>query len=601
MLKCILNIVVFSLFCVMHVYSQSSSVNKTEDANKSKSSLNTSADELIQSLSDGKTPEEISVGYYNLSVELFDNGEFAKAEFYINKAIQVEKDIKKSKKIAEYYRQLGRIQEALKNTDEAANSFEKAAELSDNSLSEKLNRNDANRLKYRSTPEVELGYLKSNAGILDKSDNKQEKVQNYYQQADVNVALNNKEQAIEDLNLALVMADSTSVQSMEIKSDIANLWAENKDYNKAIEIQNEVVKQSLANADVETQVQQLRNLSNLYFAKESADEGLEILIKAYQLSLEKGNLKEAKSSLEMLVDYYEKNKDNKEVVELYRDFVANLESLISRDNSLFDKKLFHINEEKISQLEKEKVLKDELIGKKSMFNYVLIGSVLLLIFLLALIIKAWYSIRRRNKRIALQSLRREMNPHFIYNSLNSVNQFIAKNNELEANKYLISYSNLMRNIMENSNKDYVTLNTELEQLNKYLELEKLRFADKFEYKIEVDDGVDSDIVMVPNMVIQPNLENAIWHGLRYRETKGLLKLRFSTSNGKTSVLIDDNGIGMEESSKIKTQNQKMHESRGLKNVKERIRLLNDIYKKDIRFEITDKTAPKSGVIVKIDW
>ena len=77
-----------------------------------------------------------------------------------------------------------------------------------------------------------------------------------------------------------------------------------------------------------------------------------------------------------------------------------------------------------------------------------------------------------------------MNPHFIFNSLNSVNQFIANNNEREANKYLTSYSNLMRAMMENSNKDYVTLSAEIEQLKKYLELEKLRFADKFEYIIK---------------------------------------------------------------------------------------------------------------------
>ena len=103
----------------------------------------------------------------------------------------------------------------------------------------------------------------------------------------------------------------------------------------------------------------------------------------------------------------------------------------------------------------------------------------LLLMLLGFIIKALYAIKTKNKEIALQSLRREMNPHFLFNSLNSVNQFIAQNNELEANKYLTSYSNLMRNTMENSNKDFVTLSNEIENLTKYLELEHLRFKDKF--------------------------------------------------------------------------------------------------------------------------
>ncbi len=194
-----------------------------------------------------------------------------------------------------------------------------------------------------------------------------------------------------------------------------------------------------------------------------------------------------------------------------------------------------------------------------------------------------------------------MNPHFIFNSLNSVNQFIAENNELEANKYLTSYSNLMRNMMENSNKDYVNLSVEIEQLTKYLELEKLRFADKFEYIIEVDENIDKDTAQIPNMIIQPNLENAIWHGLRYKESKGLLKLKFTKEGNKTVVFIEDNGIGLQESKNIKTKNQKLHESRGLKNVHERIYLLNKLYQKNIRFEVIEKSGVESGVIVRLEF
>jgi LytS/YehU family sensor histidine kinase len=302
----------------------------------------------------------------------------------------------------------------------------------------------------------------------------------------------------------------------------------------------------------------------------------------------------------LLANYYEKNKDNLKVVKLYKDFDSKLEFLISKDSSLVNKQIFNLNEKKISQLEKDKTLKDELIIRKNRYNYVLTGSIFLLLLLLAIIIKAWISIKKRNLRIALQSLRREMNPHFIFNSLNSVNQFIAENNELEANKYLTSYSNLMRNMMENSNKDYVILNTEIEQLKKYLELEKLRFADKFEYQIEVDENIDKESDMVPNMIIQPNLENAIWHGLRYKESKGLLKLIFRKEENKTVIRIEDNGIGLQESKNIKTKNQKLHESRGLKNVEERIHLLNKLYKKNILFEIKEKSGIESGVIVRIE-
>jgi LytS/YehU family sensor histidine kinase len=221
-----------------------------------------------------------------------------------------------------------------------------------------------------------------------------------------------------------------------------------------------------------------------------------------------------------------------------------------------------------------------------------------MLILLGWIAKALFSIKTKNKKIALQSLRREMNPHFIFNSLNSVNQFIAQNNELEANKYLTSYSNLMRNMMETSNKDFISLANELEQIKKYLDLEHLRFQDKFVYEIVVHEKLDADAILVPNMLIQPHLENAIWHGLRYRETKGKLKVTFAEDNQLIKVLIEDDGIGVEKSKELKTQNQKVHESRGLNNVEERINLLNDLYHQQISYSISSG-ADGNGTLVTL--
>jgi two-component system sensor histidine kinase YesM len=225
----------------------------------------------------------------------------------------------------------------------------------------------------------------------------------------------------------------------------------------------------------------------------------------------------------------------------------------------------------------------------------------LLLLLFFWIVKTLFAIKIKNKEIALQSLRREMNPHFIFNSLNSVNQFIAENNELEANKYLTSYSNLMRNTMENSNKDFITLDDELEQLKKYLELEHLRFQDKFDFTISVDPELDPERTLVPNMILQPHIENAIWHGLRYLDAKGLLQLQVQLSNGKVMIRIDDNGIGLAKSQELKTSNQKVHQSRGMSNTKERIALLNGLYKKNISFQITEKACPETGTIVEISF
>ncbi len=169
-----------------------------------------------------------------------------------------------------------------------------------------------------------------------------------------------------------------------------------------------------------------------------------------------------------------------------------------------------------------------------------------------------------------------MNPHFIFNSLNSVNHFIATNNELEANQYLTKFSKLMRGVMENSTEDFIPFQQELDLLQNYLALEKTRFADKFDYEVEVDENLNMQNLQVPGMLVQPFLENAIWHGLRYRTDKGFLKLNFEKDESFLKVIIEDNGIGIEESKKQKTAHQKTREGRGMKNTLERIQLLNDL-------------------------
>lgn len=281
---------------------------------------------------------------------------------------------------------------------------------------------------------------------------------------------------------------------------------------------------------------------------------------------------------------------------LYRDFLKRLPDLVAKDLSLVDNKILEETEQRISQLEQEKKLKDELIRKKNIFNYSLIAALVVLSVLVFFIFRMLKKVQIKNKKIALQSLRREMNPHFIFNSLNSVNQFIATNNELEANQYLTKFSKLMRGVMENSAEDFIPFQQELDLLQNYLALEKTRFAEKFDYEIIVDENLNQQNLHIPGMMVQPFLENAIWHGLRYRNEKGFLKLGFKKEGQHLKITIEDNGIGIEESKKQKTVHQKNREGRGMKNTLERIRLLNDLYKKDIKCSIKDS---ENGVAVEI--
>ncbi|OCB69696.1 tetratricopeptide repeat-containing sensor histidine kinase [Flavobacterium piscis] len=542
---------------------------------------------------------KIAENYEQLANEFLNKGNNAKAEEYFKRALNSYTKLKWTEDKTRVTRSLAKVQENQKNFNSAIKNYEVAGALSKDVAEEKINLNDANRLKTQAAPVSQAVYVDSNIELLKKENKAGEVAEAYVQKAENSLKQKDKSVAIESYKNALAYAKDKPESIIKIKNEIANVYASDNQFEKAIGINEKLLAEAVTKQDFNTQIKQLQSLAALYFKKEEPKKALVSLKEAYDLASKKGNSAEAKNTLSALVKYYKSNGNEKESMALYEQFFQNFDELIQSDTTLINAKTFQVTEGKIRQLEKEKSLKDELITKKNTFNYFLLGSILLLLLLFAFIVKALYSIKTKNKEIALQSLRREMNPHFIFNSLNSVNQFISENKELEANKYLTSYSNLMRNMMENSNKDFISLDKEVEQLKKYLDLEHLRFQDKFDFKITVDETLDTERVFVPNMIIQPHLENAIWHGLRYLDKKGFLKLQFRFVDGKIVVIIDDNGIGLTKSQELKTINQKVHESRGLNNTNERIGLLNELYKKNIAFEIKEKVLPESGTIVQI--
>jgi two-component system, sensor histidine kinase YesM len=569
---------------------------------KKVSKMSKAAEELKVSLSENDELK-IALGYEKIAAEFKAKGDNAKAEEYLKKAQAIYAKKNKAASNATVTRDLAKTQESQSKYDDAIKNYEAAGAISDKKSEEKINYNDAERLRNTASPKTQAVLTKEKIVLLEKDKNadKKEVTDAYKQQAEVNFRLKNSDEAIKNYNKAIVYAKDKPEEVIKIKNEISKVYLADNAFDKAIAINEKLLKEAESKNDFDTQITQLQELSGIYFKQNKPENAISSLKNAYKIANQKGKTAQVKKTASQLLQYYKTNKNDKESMALYDDFFKNFEKLIEKDTTLIDAKTFQITEDKIKQLEKEKSLKDELITRKNKFNYVLIGSMALLLLFLGFIAKALYAIKRKNKEIALQSLRREMNPHFIFNSLNSVNQFISQNKELEANKYLTNYSNLMRSMMENSNRDFVTLSSEVEQLKKYLDLEHLRFEDKFDFEIIVDPKIDTETTFIPNMIIQPHLENAIWHGLRYLENKGLLLLKFQLVDKKLAVIITDNGIGLTKSKDLKTINQKVHISRGLNNTNERIALLNDLYKKEITFQIKEKNLPETGTIVEINF
>lgn len=200
--------------------------------------------------------------------------------------------------------------------------------------------------------------------------------------------------------------------------------------------------------------------------------------------------------------------------------------------------------------------------------------------------------------LQLKSLKAQMNPHFMFNAMNSIQNLVLKGDRHEAYQYLSKFSAMIRENLNMSEKSFVSFDEEKSLLNKYLELEKLRFRNDFTYQITGSETIED--IRIPSMIIQPFVENAIKYGLLHKidEIK-VLEIKFSQTDVFECVIYD-NGIGMENAKKIKEVNNRTHQSFSTNAIKERLTLLKDYYKTDIGFEYLPVDIG-TKVIVKIPY
>ncbi len=187
----------------------------------------------------------------------------------------------------------------------------------------------------------------------------------------------------------------------------------------------------------------------------------------------------------------------------------------------------------------------------------------------------------------LSALQTQMNPHFIFNSLNSIKGMILDNEQQKASRYLSKFANLIRVTLNQSKEVLTTLYENVEHLESYLLMEKLRFDDSFTFECSVDDDIDTEETLIPTLMLQPLAENAIWHGLLHKEGEKKLTIRFSRLAETISCSIEDNGIGIKRSEQLKQLNKPPYQPVGLGNLRNRIKILNEKYDTGCTLEIND--------------
>jgi ligand-binding sensor domain-containing protein len=239
----------------------------------------------------------------------------------------------------------------------------------------------------------------------------------------------------------------------------------------------------------------------------------------------------------------------------------------------------------------------------------IIGSILMVtLIILFFVLRS----RKRNKdlrekllmeknllQLEQKALRLQMNPHFIFHALNSIQGLIVQKDEKTARNYLSKFSKLMRSILENSREQSITLETEIATLKNYLELEKFTRGNTFDFEVNCDSDIDQNDILIPPMLLQPFVENAIIHGFNGLDRRGRLNVKFQMKNGKLLCAVIDNGVGREKATNVKMQQESEHKSTALKVTQERLDMLNSGEKSLFIIDIKDENGNPAGTEIQI--
>lgn len=322
------------------------------------------------------------------------------------------------------------------------------------------------------------------------------------------------------------------------------------------------------------------------------------------LYIQQGQFNLAKRSIEKGMEYSMKFKDPKR----YNYFIQAFVQLESR-NKDFEKALHHLTviykydstllsrfwSENIGItsrhfFQQQKIQESEFTITRQKYREAVfrcIITIIIIIFLVMLVVYIIREKRRRKRELIIQNniteleqkaLQAMMNPHFVFNAMNSIQHFLNKSDSVTANRILARFARLARKHLEICMKSRITLREEIIYLRFYLSLEKIRFSNRMDFKITVSSDVDAEDILIPSMLIQPFIENAIWHGLMPKGDDGYININFELEEEELVISIVDNGIGLLNSEKLKKQN---YISRGMSLIRERVSLLNKLNSRSI--------------------
>ena len=343
------------------------------------------------------------------------------------------------------------------------------------------------------------------------------------------------------------------------------------------------------------------NAAMVYLAQKDYSNARKYALEALQFSENSGNLFMQKSAWGTLADVYEAEHDDSKSLEAYKKYTVYKDSLNNQNRRV------EINRQQMEfDFEKKEALgKVEIKRLSTIKQATLIGAIglLLVSFIGFMMHKRKQDAVSKQKEAEfnvlvsdteLKALRAQMNPHFVFNSLNSIGDYILKNDTDKAQEYLIQFAQLMRMVLENSEQKEIVLSEELKFIELYLQVESKRLPNRFTYTITVMDGLETENILIPPLLLQPFIENSIWHGFNSIATTGQILIVIKKENDMLLCSIEDNGIGRNS----KTSENSQKKSFGIAITENRLNILNQKKKSKGKLRITD-TKNHSGTYVEV--
>lgn len=353
--------------------------------------------------------------------------------------------------------------------------------------------------------------------------------------------------------------------------------------------------------DIEGLIPCIVNVAYIY-SKKDVKKTLTYIQEANKMAYAIHSLHFISETEKILSEIFRDSKDYDKAYEHYRKHITMRDSMFNEENAArIVKSQMNYEFEKKQMLAQQEQLKKDTEAeatrrKQQLIIWMVSGSLLLLSVIAFLVIRQFrFKNREREMQLEQKLLRSQMNPHFIFNSLQAIQNFIMKRNEKEAVRYLGSFASITRSVLENSRMEMIPLRKEVALLGNYLQLQKLRFGDKFEYEVLVDDVISQDEVYIPPMLSQPFIENALEHGMNPVESGGLISVHFSMQGHVLVLEIRDNGYGMQAAKK----QEKEHTSLAMTITRERIELMNRKSDLKISFTVSDAYPGMERVGVKV--